>query len=76
VEIAAANSYILSNAGRKERGQKLQTQLAYCKNFIIQSVDSVRNRNSWKEEDIDRRQNGKINFIMQKENQSTRLHGL
>jgi len=40
-EVAIVNSFILSNTDKKERGEKLQTHLAYCKNLITISIGNV-----------------------------------
>jgi len=40
-DAAVVNSFILSNTDKKEKGEKLQTHLAYCKNLITMLKGNV-----------------------------------
>jgi hypothetical protein len=71
LEVAVVNSYILYSFHKKESGEKLRTHLSYRRNLITQLVGNVSNRNSRKKgrpssSDLEERLNGKMHFIMQK----------
>jgi hypothetical protein len=67
-EVAVLNTFILSNTDKKERVEKLQTHIVFCKILITNLTGNVTKTGKLSSSD----KTGKIHFIIQKENMSTK----